>query len=548
MPTTNNASWRAHLAAFAEAPANASLKGILRGLEKESLRITPAGQLAQTGHPMGLGSALKHPHITTDYSESLLEFITEPFDNIPALLQQLDDIHRFTYHELAQTDERLWPASMPSSLPADADIPVARYGNSNSGAMKTIYRIGLGHRYGRSMQTIAGVHYNFSLPDSFWRELQQQEGNTQPLQDFKTDRYFALIRNFRRYFWLLVYLFGAAPAVSNEFVKGRKHRLQPLADDNQTQHLPFATSLRMGDLGYQSDAQQSLFVCYNHINSYLSTLCGAITQPHPAYETIGVKDRAGHYKQLNTSLLQIENEFYSSIRPKRTTQSGETALQALRLGGVEYIEVRCIDLNPYEPLGVTAEQLRVIDAFLLYCLLSDSPETPYTEYAAWLENQKRIVYSGRDPNLKLLRDGNEIAFKEWAREILDDSFACAKLLDESYGGEDYSKAVQNQYAKLADPELTPSAKVLADLRQGKSFLDHTLDLAETHRQYFSDRPLTAEALAASHLQATQSLADQAKLEESPQIPFDEYLANYYAQYHSCSCAGDNKSTRPKTSA
>jgi len=548
LPTTNNASWRAHLAAFAETPANASLKGILRGLEKESLRITPAGKLVQTPHPIGLGSALKHPHITTDYSESLLEFITDPFDNIPELLQQLDDIHRFTYEELAKNGERLWPASMPSSLPDDADIPVARYGNSNSGMMKTIYRIGLGHRYGRSMQTIAGVHYNFSLPDSFWRELQQLENNTESLQDFKTARYFALIRNFRRYFWLLVYLFGAAPSVSNEFVQGRKHRLQPLGNDTQTQHLPFATSLRMGDLGYQSDAQQSLFVCYNHINSYLSTLCGAITQSHPDYEVIGVKDDAGNYKQLNTSLLQIENEFYSSIRPKRTTQPGETALQALRLGGVEYIEVRCIDLNPYEPLGVTAEQLRVVDAFLLYCLLSDSPETPYDEYKGWTENQKRIVYSGRDPKLKLLRDGNEVEFKDWAQEILENSLECAKLLDQSYGGNDYANAVQNQFAKLTNPELTPSAKVLTDLREGKSFLDHTLKLAEAHRQHFNDRPLPLEALTAAHVQSAQSLAAQSKLEESNDSPFGEYLESYYAQYYSCGCVAGLENKKAEASS
>ncbi|WP_189420623.1 glutamate--cysteine ligase [Cellvibrio zantedeschiae] len=526
--------WRAHLAAFAEAPANKSLRGILRGLEKESLRITPEGNLAQTAHPLGLGSALKHPHITTDYSEALLEFITEPFDNIPALLQQLDDIHRFTYKELAKTDERLWPASMPSHLPADSEIPVARYGSSNSGTMKTIYRVGLGHRYGRSMQTIAGVHYNFSLPDDFWRELQQQEGDSQDLQSFKTQRYFALIRNFRRYFWLLVYLFGAAPAVSNNFVAGRKHRLQPLGDD--TQHLPFATSLRMGDLGYQSDAQQSLFVCYNNVSSYLRTLCGAITHPHPDYETIGVKDEQGHYKQLNTSLLQIENEFYSSIRPKRTTHSGETALQALRLRGVEYIEVRCVDLNPYEPLGVSAEQLRVIDAFLLYCLLSNSPETPRSEYTEWLENQKRIVYFGRNPELTLLRQGKEVNFAEWAKEILDSSLACARLLDQANGGEDYTAAVNRQFAKVSDPSLTPSARVLADMHaQGKSFFDHTLALAELHRQFFAEKALAPETSSSFQKMASQSLEEQRELEQSQQISFDQYLVNYYQQYQSCNC-------------
>lgn len=536
MPSINSAICQARLQAFAKPFANNTFNGILRGLEKESLRITPEGKLAQTGHSQGLGSALKHPYITTDYSEALLEFITEPFNSIPALLKQLDDIHRFTYQELAKTNERLWPASMPCELPEDDQIPVALYGSSNSGTMKTIYRLGLGHRYGRSMQTIAGVHYNFSMPDEFWRELQQHEGDTQSLQDFKTERYFALIRNFRRYFWLLIYLFGAAPAVSDNFVKGRAHRLAPFENDPYTQHLPFATSLRMGDLGYQSDAQQALFVCYNHINSYLRTLCGAITRPHPAYEAIGVKDSQGNYQQLNTSLLQIENEFYSSIRPKRTTQSGETALQALRLRGVEYVEVRCIDLNPYEPLGVTSEQLHVIDAFLLYCLLSDSPETPVGEYHEWQENQKRMVYSGRDPALQLQRDGQEVGFQSWASDILAGVMSCAGLLDQASQEKTFTASVKAQQAKLVDVSLTPSARVLSDFAQDKqSFFEHSLALAEVHCAYFESRPLEAQQWAAFKQKADQSLQQQHSLEQSEQLPFDEYLANYYAQYQSCSC-------------
>ena len=471
MLSTPSAIWQAHLDAFALAPANATLTGILRGLEKESLRITANGKLAQTEHPASLGSALKHPHITTDYSEALLEFITEPLPSIEALLQQLDDIHRFTYEQLEASGERLWPASMPCDLPADSDIPVAHYGSTNSGKMKTVYRVGLGHRYGRSMQTIAGIHYNFSLPDTFWQELLRQSGDQQSLQDFKTERYFGLIRNFRRYFWLLIYLFGAAPAVSSSFVKNRSHRLHNLHNDPDTQGLALATSLRMGDLGYQSDAQQALFVCYNNLNNYLLTLCGAITQTLPQYQAIGIKDSAGHYQQLSTSLLQIENEFYSSIRPKRTTKSGETALQALRLRGVEYIEVRCVDLNPYEPLGINAEQLHVLDAFLMYCLLSDSPETLDDEYHEGQENQKRVVYEGRDPLLQLQRQQQDVSLQDWAREILDASQACAKLLDQANDSTEYQAAVSAQYAKLANPALTPSAQVLSDLHnQQHSFL------------------------------------------------------------------------------
>lgn len=527
------------LAVFANAENNASLRGILRGLEKESLRVTPQGTLAQTDHPSALGSALTHPHITTDYSEALMEFITEPFGDVEPLLAQLDNIHRYTYAQLASNHERLWPASMPCTLGADNEIPVARYGTSNSGTMKTIYRIGLGHRYGRSMQTIAGIHYNFSLPDEFWRVLQAHKNNQQSLQDFKTDSYFGLIRNFRRNFWLLIYLFGASPAVCSCFVKDRNHQLQPFPAAEQTHYLPYATSLRMGDLGYQSDAQKSLVVNYNNLSDYLKTLCGAITQSHPAYEHIGIKDSAGNYQQLNTSLLQIENEFYSSIRPKRTTARGETALQALRLRGVEYVEVRCVDLNPYEPLGITVEQMQVMDAFLLYCLLSESPTTDEREFYQGQENQKRLVNRGREAGLTLLRGDDQPAMSDWALEIIYGSMACARLLDQAKGGEAYQHAVQQQIAKIDDPSLTPSARVLRDMQdKHQSFYAHTLALAEQHRAYFATRELDDPRRTSFVEMSHKSLEEQRALEDRREVSFDQYLENYYTQYRGCSsCTG-----------
>lgn len=532
-PTSNHFQQLLH--AFAQPAQNATLAGILRGLEKECLRITPEGTLAQTDHLPALGSALKHPHITTDYSEALLEFITEPFRDVTELMQQLHNTHSYTYQQLATQRERLWPASMPCKLEGDEQIPVARYGTSNSGTMKTIYRLGLGHRYGRSMQTIAGIHYNFSLPNEFWLALQAQEGNQQSLQDYKTQRYFALIRNFRRNFWLLIYLFGASPAVCGSFVEGRQHNLQNFDAAGKSLYLPYATSLRMGDLGYQSDAQQSLIVCYNNLPSYLKTLYGAICKTHPAYAAVGVKDAEGNYQQLNTSLLQIENEFYSSIRPKHPAQSGETALQALRLRGVEYVEVRCIDLNPYEPLGVTAEQMYLMDAFLLFCLLQDSPVTGAEEYRQGQENQRRVVMEGRNPALELLRGDRSLDMRAWAQELLEATAECAALLDQAKGGEHYRQAVASQYAKLAQPELTPSARVLTDMqRNEQSFFEHSMSLAEEHRAYFAGQPLDAATLQHFEDLARISLEQQQQVEEAAQLPFDEYLQNYYTQY-SCCC-------------
>lgn len=519
--------------AFSQTNINASLRGILRGVEKESLRVTPDGTLAQTPHPQALGAALTHPHITTDYSEALLEFITEPFSTIDALLKQLDDIHRYTYKSLPK-GEYLWPNSMPCQLGEDADIPVAQYGTSNGGVMKTIYRLGLGHRYGRAMQTIAGVHYNFSLPDAFWRHLQTLCADTQPLQDFKTEKYFALIRNFRRNFWLLVQLFGAAPAVCQSFVRDRKHSLMPFGADTHTLYTPYATSLRMGDLGYQSNAQKSLKANYNCLDSYILPLCNAITTPLADYETIGLKDDAGHYQQLNTCLLQIENEFYSSIRPKRTALTGETALQALRLRGVEYVEIRCIDLNPFEPLGINAEQLHFLDAFLLHCLLQDSPPTTDREHLEIQENQNRIVYQGRDPALNLQRSGQSISAKDWAEEIQSGVLDCAQLLDQAYGSNQYVNAHRLQQEKLADPRLTPAAQILQTMSEDhQTYYRCIQTLALKHQAYFAARPLGEKQLLHYQTLATESLARQRQLEEKSEVSFDEYLAQYYAQYRCC---------------
>lgn len=527
------------IAALSAPDNNASLRGILRGLEKECLRVTPEGTLAQTDHPAALGSTLTHPHITTDYSEALLEFITDPFADVTSLLTQLDDIHRFTCEQLTD-NERLWPASMPCVLGYEDEIPVARYGTSNSGTMKTIYRIGLGHRYGRPMQTIAGIHYNFSLPDEFWLAFQGSIGNQQSLQDFKTERYFGLIRNFRRNFWLLIYLFGASPAVCSCFIQNRNHQLIPFPFGPQTHYLPYATSLRMGDLGYQSDAQKSLVVNYNNLDDYLKTLCGAITHSHPSYEQIGLKDAQGNYQQLNTSLLQIENEFYSSIRPKRTAKRGETALQALRLRGVEYIEVRCVDLNPYEPLGITTEQMQVMDAFLLYCLLSDSPPIDEREYYQGQANQKLIVNQGREPGLELLRGDKPVPMKDWAQEIIRGSMACADLLDQAKGGNAYQQALQKQVDKINDASLTPSARVLRDMEKNQqSFYAHALALAEEHRSYFAARPLDADTHKRFETMSKKSIEDQGELESNQETSFDQFLENYYAQYRQGICESSN---------
>jgi glutamate--cysteine ligase len=501
------------------------MRQLRRGIEKESLRVDSDGCLAQTPHSPVLGSALTHPLITTDYSESLLEFITLVSADIGATLEQLDAIHRFVYTALP--DENLWTSSMPCLLGNDDEIPVAQYGDSNIGKMKTIYRVGLGYRYGRHMQTISGIHYNFSLPEAFWSNYFPGIGGAE-LQARVTDAYFGVIRNFRRYVWLLIYLFGASPALSKDFLAGKSHRLQEL--DDSTLYQPHATSLRMGDIGYQSNAQAQLNICYNQLDSYINTLKGGILNPHADYQRIGVAVD-GEYRQLSAGLLQIENEFYSTIRPKRVARRGETALTALAHGGVEYIEVRCIDVNPYLPLGIDAELMRFLDAFLVFCLLSDSPVCGEDEGRELLSNVKTAVNEGRKPGVALQRLGEGIGLREWADELLDQIAQTAQLLDSAHGSTAHGDSVQQQRRKVADPDLTPSARVMRDLRgQRISYAQFALEKSEQHALYFRSRPLSPPVLAEFVEMAERSLRAQAEIEASDQLPFDRYLQKYFDQY------------------
>lgn len=503
---------------------------ITHGIEKESLRVTTDGGLALTPHQAALGSALTHPEITTDYSEALLEFITPPSTSIEHTLKTLEALHRYTYAHIGE--ELLWVNSMPCVLGQDSDIPEAQYGHSNIGKMKRIYRIGLGHRYGRLMQTIAGIHYNFSLPDSIWEILKQSECNNCLLRDYKTSGYFALIRNFRRYFWLLLYLFGASPAVCRSFVRGRQHNLQPFDGDQRSLFAPNATSLRMGDLGYQSRAQDSLVVCYNGLESYIHTLRKALTTPYAAYEEVGLKGPDGEYRQLNTHLLQIENEFYSPIRPKRTTHSGEAPVRALWDRGVEYIEVRCLDLNPYLPVGIDAQQMRFMTIFLLYCLLQDSPKSDSTEYGHIAENQRRLVYFGRDHQLQLHNNSGKTPLRDWAAQLLDNMVPIAKLLDGAHGVTDYSAALKVMILRAEQPQLGPAAQLLAEMRDNNATYFHTaLKHAYQHREYFLDRPLDAALEEQFQAQAAKSLEKQQAIEATDTLSFDDYLAQFYRGYN-----------------
>ncbi|AVR94710.1 glutamate--cysteine ligase [Pseudoduganella armeniaca] len=511
------------LALLASEPHRAVLRGGLRGIERETLRVQPNGELAHTPHPIGWGSALTHPEITTDYAETLAEFITPAESDIATTLEKLDGIHRFAYSKLS--DELLWSQSMPCHLPAEEDIEIAWYGKSNLGMLKHVYRRGLALRYGKAMQCIAGIHYNYSLDERLWRILADAEGSTKSPVAYQSEAYLATIRNFRRHSWLLMYLFGASPALNSSFLRGRPHKLDTLSAD--TLYLPYATSLRMSDLGYQNDAQSGLSPHENSLDSYVATLTRAVNQPYEPYQKIGTKNAAGEWQQLSTNVIQIENEYYSTIRPKRVIRTGERPIQALCNRGVQYIEVRCMDVDPFSPVGIGEQAGRFLDAFLLFCALEDSPTI--TEHCGEIlaRNFARTVKEGRKPGLTLTRDGNEVPLPVWGHDLLARIRPAAELLDSLRGDTVHVDALAQQAAKLDDPDRTPSAAVLRELdANGRSFAAFGLQQSERHAAYFRAHPPTAEEAAYFERLAQQSLAEQAQLEAAPQAHFDDYVAAY----------------------
>lgn len=510
-------------------PVHTQLTQINRGIEKEGLRVTPEGQLALSPHPHALGSALTNGWLTTDFSESLLEFITPVQHSAKSTLHFLTELHNFASTRMG--NELIWATSMPCILPADTSIPLAQYGSSNIGTMKTAYRRGLGHRYGRAMQTVAGIHYNFSLPEQYWQLEYEAFFNCKPaskneLQSHINKRYLDLIRNFRRNYWILIYLFGAAPCVDKSFVQGRAHNLEQLSNDDL--YLPYSTSLRMGDLGYQSNAQKSLFVCYNELDNYLQTLNEAMQTTYAHYESFGL-NKDGVQQQLSTALLQIENEFYSPIRPKRVTDSGETPLHALATRGIEYIEVRCIDINPFHTLGIDEPTIHFIDAFLMTCLLKDSPLCDPEEFALIGKNQSLVVNQGRQPNLKVYCGKQEVPMQSCAEKLLDQVQQVALQLDTANASTGFSQSVALQRQKVNDPSLTPSAKVCQTMQEkNQSHIDFALAQSQQHTNFFKAFTIDKQRLAALTLSAEQSHQKQKEVEQADNETFEQFLKHYYA--------------------
>ena len=489
--------------------------------------MNSSGSIAATPHPEALGKALTHPHVTTDYSEAQLELITRPHSTIPAVLAELDELHRWVYAQL--DDELLWVTSMPCVLHGGANIPIADFGPSNAGMMKTVYRRGLGHRYGRIMQVISGVHFNFSLPERFWTAYQKILGDDSDPLAFRSAGYMAMVRNLQRCGWLTPYLYGASPAVCESFLNGKPTTLEYFG--NHTYYESFATSLRLGDIGYQNskEGRTGVKVCYDSLDSFIASLEKAMDTPCPVYAAIGVKVD-GQYRQLNANQLQIENEYYSSVRAKTVVQGLQKPVRALQQNGIEYIELRSVDVNAFEPLGVSEDQLCFLEALAVCSLLRPSPPIGADEARMIDENLGLVAHCGRDPQLKLSTPNGRLKLRDWAREYLDDMQQICLWLDESHATDAYSHSWRRQKDKISNPELIPSARMIDIMTENKeSFFDFSMRKSRQVADYFASRPLDREALERQREQVRKSQEKASRTEASDRQSFDQFLNDYFSQ-------------------
>jgi len=516
-----------YLSVFNEESNLSSLTGFGRGIEREALRILAEGKLSETPHAYNLGSALTNPYITTDYSETLLEFIT-PVNKTPEdAIAQLQDIQKYTLSQLG--GELLWPMSMPCFVENADKIQPAQYGSSNIGKMKTVYRQGLKNRYGSMMQVISGIHFNFSFPEEFWNVLQNTLQDEQPRDEFISARYFSVLRNYKRFCWLIPYLYGSSPSICSSFLQNKPHQLPFKKSPQGYLYLEYATSLRMSDLGYTNNAQSALHICYNHIDGYVDGVKNAINLASDEFAELGVKVD-GQYQQLNANVLQIENELYAPIRPKRVARSGEKPTEALQNRGVEYIEVRALDVNPFVDTGVDVEQVYFLDIFITYCALTEHGELDCEQQNIYEKNMDDVVVKGRDPELRLLDEGKLKSIKAWGNSIFDEMMPIALLLDKANKTTKYQQVLAKEQEKINNSELTPSAKII-DLivNKNQSLTDLALSMAKEYREVLLAQDYKIFNEATFTESAKQSHIDQKNIEDNDTLNFDDFLTDYFTR-------------------
>ncbi len=499
------------------------LKGLLRygefGFEKESLRVINS-KISKSRHPKALGSSLCNKYITTDFSEAQLELITPPMKTSDQSLEFLDYIHHFVSSNIQE--EILWPLSMPPLIESEDDIPIGKYGNSNLGTFKHIYRNGLSERYGRSMQAISGFHFNYSLPKKIWKLLEHE--SEEDLVRIRSRKYFNMLRNISKMNWLIIYLFGASPILTKNFLKKGNYSFIKL--DKNTFYLPNATSLRMSEFGYSNLSRNKTSVSLNSLNDYANDLRLATKTHEEQFHAFLDKPES----QLNSNILQIEDEYYAAARAKSNIYHYKRTSSNLLKGGVDFIELRSLDLDPFSRNGIDNETVLFLEVFLIYCFLKDSNFITEDETAVIHSNDLSVAKYGRKPNFMLTENDRKISLRDWGLKILDEMLPIAEQLDTE--SKKYINMINSIKAKINDPNLTLSAKLIEKLiSKNSNYLELGNSIGQSNKNYYLERDISLnKEWKTLEYEANQSHKKQEMLEKetiNSGKSFEDYKLDYF---------------------
>lgn len=422
------------------------------GLEKENVRVTESGNLALTPHPKAFGDREKNAYIKTDFSESQLEMVTPVCNTLEEVYSFICNLNKVVSLEIMKNGEFLWPQSNPPILPREEEIPIAKLSNRED----ELYRENLSYKYGKKKQVISGIHYNFSFKEEFIKLLYKELKVEKDFREFKDDIYLRMARNFQKYHWLLIYLTGASPVFHESYIEEIKEEGEKLGEDSY--YIKDDTSLRNSSYGYKN--KKDYYVSYNSIEEYASDIKNL------------VKDKE----------IQSIKEYYNPIRLK--SLGSEDMLESLLHKGIDYLEVRLLDLDPLSIQGVSKETLYLVHLFMIYTLLKENKEITYKDQEEFFKNHDMVALKGRNEEVVIHENGVPVLLKDKGREILSEMDEIVEILFSN--NEEFKNVIKRALEKINNPHDTISEKLIKDIKE-EGYINFHMRLAKEYLNNFKNK-------------------------------------------------------------
>ncbi|EOU2013250.1 bifunctional glutamate--cysteine ligase GshA/glutathione synthetase GshB [Clostridium perfringens] len=422
------------------------------GLEKENVRVTESGNLALTPHPKAFGDREKNAYIKTDFSESQLEMVTPVCNTLEEVYSFICNLNKVVSLEIMKNGEFLWPQSNPPILPREEEIPIAKLSNRED----ELYRENLSYKYGKKKQVISGIHYNFSFKEEFIKLLYKELKVEKDFREFKDDIYLRMARNFQKYHWLLIYLTGASPVFHESYIEEIKEEGEKLGEDSY--YIKDDTSLRNSSYGYKN--KKDYYVSYNSIEEYASDIKNL------------VKDKE----------IQSIKEYYNPIRLK--SLGSEDMLESLLHKGIDYLEVRLLDLDPLSIQGVSKETLYLVHLFMIYTLLKENKEITYKDQEEFFKNHDMVALKGRNEESVIHENGVPVLLKDKGREILSEMDEIVEILFSN--NEEFKNVIKRALEKINNPYDTISEKLIKDIKE-EGYVNFHMRLAKEYLNNFKNK-------------------------------------------------------------